>query len=203
MPNWMPARPSRTDERPEDASERESELVARARVDRGAFAPLYARYLDPVYRYCYRRMGGRQAAEDATGEVFCKALAALADYRDGSFGGWLFTIARNVVADALRRCQPEEPLGSDYDPPDDVATPEELALAAEERRSLRELLARLPADQRSVVELRLSGLTGTEIAGVLGRSLGAVKMLQFRAVAQLRVYLAVRVGSEEAHDGGI
>lgn len=183
--------------------ESEAAQVARAKADRRAFAPLYARYLGTVYQYCYRRLGSREAAEDATGEVFCKALAALAGFHDGSFGGWLFTIAHNVVADALRRRRPDEPLGPEHDPPDGAATPEEVALAAEEGRFFRALLARLPADQRSVVELRLAGLKGAEIAAVLGRSLGSVKMLQFRAVAQLRVLLGVQTGREEAHDGRI
>ncbi|MHB1161305.1 MAG: RNA polymerase sigma factor [Chloroflexota bacterium] len=108
MSNWIRANPSRTGEPPANAGEGEAELIARARTDRRAFAPLYDRYLDPVYRYCYRRLGSREAAEDATGEVFYKALAALPGYRDGSFAGWLMAIARNVTTDVLRRRRPEE-----------------------------------------------------------------------------------------------
>ncbi len=194
---------SRTDGPPSGAAEGEEALVARAKADRGAFAPLYTRYMDTVYRYCYRRLGSREAAEDATSEVFSKALAGLSAYRGGSFGAWLMTIARNVITDGFLRRRPEEPLGPDYDPPDEVATPEEAALAAENRVSLRATLARLPGDQRGVLELRLAGLTGSEIATVLGRSLGSVKMLQFRAIAQLRVLMDVQVGSEEDPDGRI
>lgn len=87
----------------------DSVLVAAAQADRQAFAPLYDRYLDPVYRYCLRRLGSREAAEDATGQVFAKALAALPGYRDRSFRGWLFTIAHNVVGDAFRRPPPDAP----------------------------------------------------------------------------------------------
>ncbi len=203
MLNRKPAHLSRSGEPPANASDGEAELIERAKADRRAFAPLYSRYLDTVYRYCYRRLGTREAAEDATGEVFYKALAALSGYHDGSFAAWLLTIARNVVIDGFRHRRDEEPLGPEHDPPDDVATPEELAIAADERRSLRALLARLPADQRAVLELRLAGLAGAEIAGVLGRSLGSVKMLQYRAVAQLRVLLAVPTGAEEAQDGRI
>ncbi len=169
-----------------DDAAAEAALVARARVDRRAFAPLYERYLDPVYRYCHRRLGNREAAEDATSLVFAKALTALPAYRDGSFGGWLFAIAHNVVADAHRRRRPDQPLEAVGDPPDAAPSPEDLALAADERRAIRALLARLPEDQRHVVELRLAGLTGAEIASVLGRSVAAVKMLQLRAMTRLR-----------------
>lgn len=204
MSNRMHANPSRTGEPlGGGAEEGEAESIARARADRRAFAPLYARYLDQVYRYCYRRLGSREAAEDATSEVFYKALAALHGYRDGSFAGWLMAIARNVTTDVLRCPRPEEPLQPEYDPPDGTATPEQMTLVAEEQRSLRRLMARLPDDQRTVLELRLAGLTGAEIATALGRSLGAVKMLQHRAVVQLREYLAVDTGTVEACDGRV
>lgn len=203
MSNWIRANPSLTGDPLTSPGEGEAELIARARADRRAFAPLYDRYLDPVYRYCYRRLGSREAAEDAAGEVFYKALAALPGYRDGSFIGWLMAIARNVTTDVLRRRRPEEPLKPEYDPPDGDATPEQAALAAEGRRSLRALLARLPDDQRTVLELRLAGLTGPEIAALLERSLGAVKMLQHRAVVQLRGVMVAERGSEEACDGNV
>lgn len=166
-------------------------LVAAAQADRQAFAPLYDRYVDPVYRYCLRRLGSREAAEDATSQVFAKALAALPAYRDRSFRGWLFTIAHNVVSDTRRQRRPVAPLADAEDRVDPASTPEEAALTADEGRALRALLVQLPADQRRIVELRLAGLTGVEIARVLGRSEGAVKMLQFRAVARLRVLLEV------------
>jgi RNA polymerase sigma-70 factor (ECF subfamily) len=200
MLNLKRTNSSRTGRSLQSVGEQEAEMVARAKVDSHAFAPLYTRYLDTVYRCCYRRLGNREAAEDATSEVFYKALAALPGHHNGSFRAWLMAIAHNVVADSFRRQHPEEPLMPDYDPPDETATPEETALAAEERHSLRALLVRLPDGQRSVLELRLAGLTGPEIATVLGRSLGSVKMLQFRAVAQLRVPLGVHTSSEEAHD---
>jgi len=179
-------------------------LVARAQADPRAFAPLYERYVDPVYRYCYRRVGSREAAEDATALVFTKALAALPAYRAGSFAGWLFAIAHNVVADVHRRRRPEGPLAAAGDPPDREPGPEEAAIAADERRSVRALLARLPEDQRRVVELRLAGLTGAEIAAALGRSVAAVKMLQLRAMTRLRAELGVTSGdaSKRTEDGG-
>lgn len=161
-------------------------LVARARVDPGAFTPLYARYADPIYRYCYRRLGDVAAAEDATSQVFLKALAALPNYRDGSFRSWLFTIAYTVIADSFRARRPHYPLDDAPEPIDPAPTPEEAALAGESRHSVQTLLGHLSEEQRRVVELRLAGLTGVEIAHVTGRSHGAVRALQFRAAAKLR-----------------
>ncbi len=169
MVAWFRARPG-DDPSARVAGERDDPsdgaLVAAAQADRQAFAPLYDRYVDPVYRYCLRRLGSREVAEDATAQVFAKALAALPGYRDRSFRGWLFTIAHNVVSDTLRRRRPEAPLEVADDRPDPAPTPEDVALAAEAGRALRALLAQLPADQRRIVELRLAGLTGVEIARV-------------------------------------
>jgi RNA polymerase sigma-70 factor (ECF subfamily) len=77
-------------------------LVAAARANPQAFTLLYRRYLQPVHRYCYLRLGSQEAAEDATSEVFLKAMSSLEQYRGGAFGGWLLRIARNVVADHYR-----------------------------------------------------------------------------------------------------
>jgi RNA polymerase sigma-70 factor (ECF subfamily) len=172
--------------RPDD----DAALVAAARLDRRAFAPLYRRYVDPVYRYCFRRLGGREAAEDATAAVFAKALAALPAYRDGSFRAWLFAIAHNAVVDALRARRPTAPVDAAWAVADPAPTPEEAALAADAGRSLRAVLERLSPDQRQVVELHLAGLSGPEIASVLGRSHAAVRAVQARAIARLRELLA-------------
>lgn len=178
------------------------EIVARARVDPRAFAPLYDRYLEPVYRYCYRRLGNREAAEDVTSAIFARALAALPNYRDGSFRAWLFVIAHNMVIDTHRRRRPEQPLADAYEPVDRDPTPEEAVLASDARESLHTLLAVLPDDQRRVLELRMAGLTGAEIARVLNRSVAAVKMLQLRAMTRLRGELGVTPprAKEQAHD---
>ena len=176
----------------------EAALVALAQTDRRAFAPLYARYADPVYRYCHRRLGNPEAAADATSQVFVKALAALPRFRAGSFRSWLFAIAHNTVVDDLRRARADATLEAGADRPDPGPSPEELAVAADEGRTLRAVLAGLSDDQRHVVELRLAGLSDREIAAVLGRSLAATKMLQVRAVARLRLLLGVPADRQEA-----
>lgn len=183
---------------PPDAwpDEDDAAVVARAQADPAAFAALYVRYATRVYRYCYRRLGTREAAEDATAAVFAGAFAGLARYREGgSFAAWLFAIAHHVVVDAHRRRRPGAPLTEAESRPATEPTPEEAALAGEDRRTVRALVAELPDAQRQVLELRLAGLTGAEIAAAMGRSHLAVKMLQFRAIARLRERLGVAPSS--------
>ena len=187
---------------PGDGPPDEPALVERARHDVAAFAPLYARYADPVYRYCYRRLGTKEAAEDATSLIFANALAALPRYHAGSFRSWLFAIAHNVVANHLRTARPALSLAATADLAAGTPTPEETVLAAERQRMLRTLLDQLPADQRRVAELRLAGLSGKEIAESMGRSHAAVRMLQQRAIARLRRLLDIEPDAEEAHRDG-
>jgi RNA polymerase sigma-70 factor (ECF subfamily) len=158
-----------------------------AKRDPHAFAPLYVRYFDPVYRYILRKVNGdRERAADATSQTFLKALAALSDYHAGSFAGWLFTIARNVVIDQARRAKPEARLPEQWNLADGRQSPEQIAIDRSVEAELAGLLARLTPEQREVIELRLAGLTGQEIADHLGRNLGAVRSMQFRALTQLR-----------------
>jgi RNA polymerase sigma-70 factor (ECF subfamily) len=161
-------------------------LVAQAQADRQAFALLYRRYLNPVHRYCYRRLGSREAAEDATSLIFTKALASLPAYRAGSFRSWLFAIAHHVITDDLRARRVVAELEAAAEVPDAEPTPEEEVMTADAASAVVRLLAHLPPGQRRVVELRLAGLTGREVADVLGCSLGAVKSAQVRAYVRLR-----------------
>jgi RNA polymerase sigma-70 factor (ECF subfamily) len=172
-------------------------LVAHAKRDPQAFAPLYQRYVDPIYRYCYRRLGEREAAADATAQVFAKALGALPGCRDDRFRSWLFSIAHNVLVDAYRARRGDAPLDAADEVVDAAPSPEDLALAADDRRTMVRLLDHLTPDQRQVVELRLAGLSAEEIATVLGRSRGSVDTAQCRAIARLRALLGVDVASRK------
>src|SRR4051812_20704973 len=80
----------------------EARAIAAAKIDPRAFAPLYSRYVDPVYSYCLRCLGDPETAADATQDVFARALRALPRYREQAFRPWLFTIAHNVIVDAHR-----------------------------------------------------------------------------------------------------
>jgi RNA polymerase sigma-70 factor (ECF subfamily) len=187
------------DARPIDT---DAALVAAARRDRAAFAPLYLRYVDPVFRYCLRRLGSWEAAEDATAQVFTKALAALPGYRESgsSFRSWLFAIAHNVLVDAGRSARPHDMLDESLPLTDPGTGPEEAALAAEGQREVQLLLAIVPPDQRRVLELRLAGLTTAEIAQALGLSPGAVRASQYRAAKRLRLVMGLAPHGMGDHD---
>jgi RNA polymerase sigma-70 factor (ECF subfamily) len=171
-------------------------LASSALHDRTAFAQLYQRYLTPIYGYCYRRLGSREAAEDATSLVFTKALEGLSTLRTPDTRAWLFGIAHHVVADSYRRTRRNVALeqAAGLSSPDRL---DEIAQTALDVAALYRALDVLTTDQRRVVELRLAGLTGPEIRQTLGRSRSWVDTTQFRAIQKLR---AVLVPHEEDPD---
>ena len=186
MPHLLQSQPAAVAEESSDDA-----LVAASVSDRQAFALLYDRYVDRVYRYCYGRLGDREEAEDATSLVFARALAALPTHRGGSFRSWLFAIAHNVVLNARRDADRAHSLIVAHEVVDPGPQPEDLAEHAERRRSVQRALNDLPEEQRRVVELRLAGLTDPEVARVLGRSHESVRTTQRRALARLRTLLNV------------
>lgn len=193
---WRSIRTGRSPDEDDDEA-----LVVRAQRDGADFALLYDRYVDPIYRYCYRRLDNEAAAEDATSLVFIRALAALPRFVPGgnTFRSWLFSIAHNAVLDAVRSASHRlnQPLESAVELVDPAPSLDDVALVAERRHSVGEALAALPEDQRRVVELRLAGLSGPEIAATTGRTHAAVRTAQRRAIARLRTLLHVTADEED------
>lgn len=173
---------------PDDAGE-EALLVAAASRDRAAFAPLYRRYVTPVYRYFARQTANAQDAEDLTAATFDKALASLDRYREqGTFAAWLFSIARHTLRDYQRRSRPHRDI--DLMAESQATTtdePEAEALRAERSRLLVQRLRQLPPEQQEAIALRFFAELGVAAtAQALGRSEGAVRMLVHRAITTLR-----------------
>lgn len=168
----------------------ETAIVLRAQRDLDAFEPIYRRYYRPIHRYCFRRLGEREAASDATSQTFARALAGIHGYTTGSVAAWLFTIARNVVIDAVRYRRPQVDIAAVDTLADHAREPDHLAIGADQRRALFAAMDRLTPEQRSLVELRLVGFSGQEIADALGLTVSAVKSSQFRAYRRLRTLLA-------------
>ncbi len=177
----------------------ELHLIEAAQRNPAAFEPLYRHYAPFIFRFCHRQLGHRDNAADATSQTFIKAIAALHSFRPDpkhpgkTFRAWLFRIAGNVVIDHRRSHRTHRSL----DVPDEHTTlahylvdpgrsPEDLAIASADASAVRAALERLPDRQRGIVELRLAGLTGEEIAEAMGMTLSAVKSAQFRAYGTLR-----------------
>jgi RNA polymerase sigma-70 factor (ECF subfamily) len=176
-------------------------LVLAAQADRAEFAALYLRYITPIYRFCYRRLGDRARAEDATSAVFERAMNALPRFKTGSFRAWLFTIARNTVTDLHRANRSDQDLDAAWYVADSRPGPEELSVDAADAAWVRDMLTKLSPDQRQVVELRLSGLTDIEIAQVLGKSHGSVRTVQYRALQKLRSLFQAEASAHQQTEG--
>jgi len=173
-------------------------IAAAVGGDAPAFAALYDRYVDRVYRHVYYRLGDRGDAEDLTQQVFLNAWRAIGRYRctGAPFVAWLFTIAHNAVAGFYRRAKATRDLELELEP---VATarwtdPEAETLAAYDRAAVRRAILRLRPDQQQVVIMRfVEGLPYAEIAAALSKGEGHVRVLQHRALHELRRLLARQV----------
>jgi RNA polymerase sigma-70 factor, ECF subfamily len=177
-----------------------------AQSDRAAFGALYRRYLERVYGYAFYLLGDHHDAEDVTERTFVLALGALDRFRDegATFRAWLFRIAHNEIANALRsrrrrRTEPLDDLPAKDRPVDGAPDPLAAVTAADDARTLRHALAALPDDRRQVLVLRfVDGLSAREIGAVIGRSEGAVRVLQHRALRDLAHHLGPPEGSPPA-----
>jgi RNA polymerase sigma-70 factor (ECF subfamily) len=165
-------------------------LVERAQNgDRAALEELYLLHFDRIYSYLHVSVGNRHDAEDLTTQTFLRMLEAIGRFRwqSAPFSAWLFRIAHNLAMDhfrAGRRVQTEgdvpEPLGAEE-------SAEDQALDSLGQAGMFQLIERLSAEQRQVLTLKfLFGFANAEVAGILGKTEGAVKSLQHRALASLQ-----------------
>ncbi|MBI4498998.1 MAG: sigma-70 family RNA polymerase sigma factor [Chloroflexi bacterium] len=171
-------------------AQQETELVDQAIAgDRGAFAKLYDAYYDRVYRHVYYRVGRVEDAEDLTQQIFLQAWRGLGRYQQtGSpFHAWLFTIAHNVVVSFYRRAKPASYLEHDLREWRAEGNPEREAEEQWERERVRKAVLRLKPDQQQVITMRfLEHLEHRDIAAALGKSEGNVRVIQHRALQELR-----------------
>lgn len=171
----------------------EGVLVLQATYGDGdAFTRLYDVYVGKVYQYIYYRVRKTTDVEDLTQDVFIRAWRSIQRYKPGKapFLAWLYTIAHNLVVDYYRSKRREPPVtfgetltasGSAEDP--DIESFIDLDV-------VNRLLERLPADQQQVIMLRLiEGFDYNDIAAAMGKSQGAVRVIQLRALRRLRQWL--------------
>ena len=181
---------ARRETAPGDRPDDEPRILARAREDPAAFAPLYERYFPRIYAYCLRRTGTAEEAEDLTSLVFTRALTGLAGYRGGSVAAWLFRIAHNAVANHLRDRRPQiplEPTATAMEKAPSADQPLDHLIRAEEQERVARLIAALPERERELLALKVGGgLSAKEVGAVLGKSEGAVRVALHRTIQGLR-----------------
>jgi RNA polymerase sigma-70 factor (ECF subfamily) len=182
------------------SSEELRRFVDRAqRGDRDALEELYLLHFDRVYSYLHMSVGNRHDAEDLTTQVFVKMLESIERFRwrSAPFSAWLFRIAHNLAMDHFRtnkRWQPEEEV-PEPDPPEESAAEEE-ALDSIGRRSMLELIENLSHEQQQVLTLKfVFNFSNGDAATILGKTDGAIKSLQHRALASLQRQLEKHPGS--------
>jgi RNA polymerase sigma-70 factor, ECF subfamily len=181
----------RTTERPKESGAQIRRLVERGQQgDRAALEELYLIHFDRIYSYLHMTVGNRHDAEDLTTQTFLRMLESISKFRFQSapFSAWLFRIAHNLSMDhfrAARRVQPEEevpePIGSEQD------SAEVEALQSIGRQSLLELIEDLSEEQQQVLTLKfVFSFSNGEVATILGKTEGAIKSLQHRALVSLK-----------------
>ena len=158
--------------------------------DRDALEELYLIHFDRIYSYLHMSVGNRHDAEDLTTQTFLKMLESIGKFRfrAAPFSAWLFRIAHNLAMDhfrAARRWQPEEdvpePIGSEE------LSAEDEAMHSIGRQSMLELIDELSPEQRQVLTLKfVFNFGNSEVATILGKTEGAVKSLQHRALVSLQ-----------------
>lgn len=170
------------------------DLVARAKAGDGeAFARIYDRYVDQVYGTILRRVRHPQLAEDLTSDVFLRALRGMERFtwQGVDLGAWLMAIARNRCTDHFKsaRARLEQPADEVGDDPSETVVAPDPERAAERRdltACLRAAMGRLSEDHQEILELRfVQGLSVSEAAAAMGRTDGAIKALQYRALRSL------------------
>ncbi len=167
-------------------------IVERAKAgDEAAFLMIYGHFADPLYRYLYARCGDGALAEDLTGDLWIRVVEKLPTFRfptggpDAAFAAWLYRIARNLLIDTYRRqANASVPLQETLPAAD--APLDERVLGNETRQELYQAMNQLTPEQREVLLLRFGeNYKHAKVADVMGRSEGAVKLLQHRALAAL------------------
>jgi RNA polymerase sigma-70 factor, ECF subfamily len=171
----------------------DQQVLERARTyDGQALAEIYDRYAAPIYGYLYRMLGDAAQAEDLAGEVFLKLLHALKTGRAprDRLEGWLYRVAHNLAMDWFRRQKktPGIPLAEDLVA--DNGQPSDIVEDKQVKKRLRASIQRLTPDQQRVIQLRFAEeFPAVVVARLMGKSEGAVKILQHRAVSRLRKLL--------------
>lgn len=165
-----------------------AEFIAKAKQgDSVAFGQIYDLYFQKIYKFIYYRIGHKQMAEDLAEDVFIKTFAKLSSLADtGLFEGWLYQIARNQVIDYYRQKKLTVDLETIENTLEYETNVVDLINLQYQQAILLKLLKELGAEAQAVIKMKfLEDLDTAEIAGILGKSQGAIRVLQHRALNKL------------------
>jgi RNA polymerase sigma-70 factor (ECF subfamily) len=171
-------------------------VEAAQRGDRGALEELYLLHFDRIFSYLNVTVGNRHDAEDLSTQTFVRMLESIGRFRFGSapFSAWLFRIAHNLAMDhfrARRRWQPEEDVPEP--PGSEEPSAELVAMQSIGRESMMELIEKLSPEQQQVLTLKfVFNFPNADVATILGKTEGAIKSLQHRALASLQKQITQR-----------
>ncbi len=186
-----------TEKSTRESTEHVRRLVERAQqADRAALEELYLIHFDRIYSYLHMSVGNRHDAEDLTTQTFLKMLESIGRFRwqAAPFSAWLFRIAHNLAMDhfrARRRWQPEEEVPEP--PGSEEPSAEFEAMQSIGRQSMMELIERLSPEQQQVLTLKfVFNFPNADVATILGKTEGAIKSLQHRALGSLQKQIAER-----------
>ena len=165
-------------------------LVAQAREgDSEAFGTLYRRYVDPIYRYLFARLGESKEAEDLTEDVFFRSFQALGTYRERGwpFSAFLYQVAKNVLIDHYRRQKPEVGISNPAPALETLRPLDEHMIRGEQLQDLRQAMEEIPLNYREVIILRIiMAMPTSTVANWMNLTEGATRVLLHRALAALR-----------------
>jgi len=177
------------------------ELVERAQGgDTEAFAAIYDNFVDQIYRYIYFRVP-KGEAEDLTETVFLKAWEKIRQYKpdNKTFSAWIFRIAHNLIVDTYRFKKDKEVVELTPDVPEYRREHNPIKMTESNLHSdrLKVALSKLKRGYRQIVVLKfINELSNAEIAEILKKSEGSVRILQFRALKALKRELS-EIGVED------
>jgi RNA polymerase sigma-70 factor, ECF subfamily len=164
-------------------------LIERVRKgDQDAARTLYERYFDRIYNYVYARLGRAEDAEDLAIDTMTRSLTRLDQFQDQgvAFSSWVYKIAHNATIDHYRRHGKVTLVSLEQATLPQSADPSELAVEQLSNEDLRIALRALTDEQQQVLILRFfQDLTAAQVAGIMGKSVGAVQALQHRALSSL------------------
>jgi RNA polymerase sigma-70 factor, ECF subfamily len=170
-----------------------NELLQLARAgDEAAFTEIYDLFFEKIYRFIFFRVGHKEVAEDLAEDVFIKVFRNLSTQtKENSFESWLYQIARNRIIDYYRSKKLIVPLEEVENTLEYETNIVDVVNLESQQKIFIKLLKELSAEQQVVIKLKfLEGLENDEIAGIMDKSEGAIRVIQHRAIAKLKELIA-------------